>query len=80
MTTFATISSTNIKFQNLDFDFKVPTVIDITVEEVDSAAKTAVVSVPECYNYSVSGTTVTWKSDNSPYRGETYWTTTKKMN
>lgn len=80
MTTFSTINSTNIKFQNLEFDFKVPTVIDITVEEIDRSAKTAIVSVPECYNYSVNGTTVTWKSDNSPYTGETYWTTTNGMN
>ena len=72
MTTFATIDSTNITFQNLEYDFQVPSVIDITVESVDG--NSATVYVPECYNYEINGTSITWKSDVSPYTGNTYWT------
>ncbi len=73
MTSFSTIRSNNIKFHNLSFDFYVPTVIDITVESIDNSTKTAVVSVPMCYNYEVNNNTVTWKSDESPYTGQIYW-------
>ena len=73
MTSFSTIRSRNIKFHNLSFDFYVPTVIDITVESIDNSTKTAVVYVPECYNYEVNNNTVTWKSDESPYTGQIYW-------
>ncbi|MEY8427345.1 NPCBM/NEW2 domain-containing protein [Lachnospiraceae bacterium 46-15] len=73
MTTFTTIRSENIRFEDYAFDFYVPTVVDITAESVDRNAKTAVIYVPECYNYSIRGTTVTWKSDVSPYTGREYW-------
>ncbi len=74
MMTFAAIRCRNITFQNLSFDFKVPSVIDITVESVDPDGRSATVLVPECYNYEINGTSVTWKSDVSPYDGSTYWT------
>lgn len=79
MTTFATIGCENIRFQNYEFDFAVPTVVDITVESVDASAKTAVVYVPECYNYEINGTTVRWLSDVSPYTGQRYWQTQGAM-
>lgn len=72
MTTFATIGSTNIKFQNYEFDFADPSVVDITVESTEG--NSAIVSVPECYNYTVSGTSVNWSSSVSPYTGRAYWT------
>ena len=74
MTTYATIDSQNIKFHNFEFDFAVPTVFDITVESVEG--DTAVLYVPECYNYGIEGNTLTWSSDKSPYTGETYWSNT----
>lgn len=74
MMTFAAIRCKNIAFQNLSFDFKVPSVIDITVESVNSDERSATVFVPECYNYEINGTSITWKSDVSPYDGSTYWT------
>lgn len=77
MTTFATINSTNIKFQNFEFDFYTPSVVDITVESV--SGDKAVIYVPECYDYSINGTTITWKCDASPYMGQPYWTATNAL-
>lgn len=77
MTSFATIDCKNITFQNCEYDFEVPSVIDITAESVEG--NSAVIYVPECYNYTVSGTTVTWKSDASPYTGQPYWTATNAL-
>lgn len=57
MTEFVAINSENITFKNYSTDFEVPTVIDVTVEETDG--NSAIVYVPECYNYQISGTTIT---------------------
>lgn len=79
MMTFAAIDCTNVTYQNLSFDFKVPSVIDVTVESVNEGGRSVTVVVPECFNYEVNGTTVTWKSDVSPYSGNTYWTATNAL-
>ncbi len=79
MMTFAAIDCTNVTYQNLSFDFKVPSVIDVTVESVQESERSATVLVPECFNYEVNGTTVTWKSDISPYSGNHYWTATNAL-
>lgn len=77
MTTVAAIDCKNVKFEEFQVDFQTPTVVDITVESVDG--NSAIVYVPECYNYSVEGNTVKWISDSSPYTGQPYWTDTNKM-
>lgn len=77
MTTFAAINSSNIVFQNFKVDFQTPTVIDITVESVDS--NSATVYVPECYNYTINGTSIVWESEKSPYTEELYWSTSNSM-
>ena len=77
MTTFAAIRSEDVVFRNFSVDFAVPTVVDVTVESVDG--NTAVVYVPECYEYSVENGQVRWYSDKSPYTGEYYWTGTDKF-
>ena len=71
MTTFATIGCEDVEFKNFAVDFQVPTVIDMTVESVEG--NTATVYIPECYNYEVSGSTIKWYSDVSPYTGQRYW-------
>ena len=63
MTTFATIGCEDVEFKDFAVDFQVPTVIDMTVESVEG--NTATIYIPECYNYEVSGTTITWYSDVS---------------
>lgn len=76
MTVLSTIDCENITFQDFDFDFQVPTVIDVTVEETgnDGNKDYAVVYVPECYEYEIDGNNINWLSDVSPYTGKRYWT------
>ena len=74
MMMFSAIGCKNVKIQNFDTDFQVPSVVSVTAEKVEG--NTATLYVPECYNYSVSGTTVTWSSDVSPYTGAPYWSYT----
>lgn len=77
MTTFAAIESENVSFRNFSVDFQVPTVVDVTVESVEG--NSAIVYVPECYNYRVEDGGVTWSSDASPYTGAVYWTARNAM-
>lgn len=77
MTTFASIDSENVTFQNFEVDFQVPTVIDMTT--VKKEGNEVTYYIPECYNYQVNGNSIKWMSDKSPYTGETYWTTTNSM-
>ncbi len=74
MTTFASIRSENVTFEDFSVDFAVPTAVDITVEETDG--NTATVYIPECYDYSVENNNIHWYSDKSPYTDEYYWTGT----
>ena len=77
MMMFSTIGCKNIRIQNFDTDFQVPSVVSVTAEKVEG--NTAILYVPECYNYSVSGTSVTWSSDVSPYTGQAYWSYTNNV-
>lgn len=77
MTTFASIDSENVIFQNFEVDFQVPTVIDMTA--VKKEGNEVTYYIPECYYYQVNGNSIKWMSDKSPYTGETYWTTTNSM-
>lgn len=77
MTTFASIDSENVTFQNFEVDFQVPTVIDMTA--VKKEGNEVTYYIPECYNYQVNGNSIKWMSDKSPYTGESYWTTTNSM-
>lgn len=77
MTTLSTIRCNNVTFQNFSFDFQVPTVVDVTVEETGDGY--AVAYVPECYEYEIDGTNVNWLSDISPYTGKRYWSARNNM-
>lgn len=74
MTTFASIDSENVTFQNFEVDFQVPTVIDMTA--VKKEGNEVTYYIPECYNYQVNGNSIEWMSDKSPYTDEYYWTYT----
>ena len=74
MTTFASIDSENVTFQNFEVDFQVPTVIDMTA--VKKEGNEVTYYIPECYNYQVNGNSIKWMSDKSPYTDEYYWTYT----
>lgn len=72
MTAFGALRCENVTFQNYSIDYQVPTVVDITVEAVEENAAT--VYIPECYPYEIDGDGIVWKSEESPYTGEVYWT------
>ena len=57
--TFATIRSKNVTFTNFSMDHASPTVVDVLVEsyEGDSAA---ILYIPPCFTYEISGTTIAW--------------------
>lgn len=74
MTTFASIDSENVTFQNFEVDFQVSTVIDMTA--VKKEGNEVTYYIPECYNYQVNGNSIKWMSDKSPYTDEYYWTYT----
>lgn len=71
VTAFASIRSENVTFTNFDFDFASPTVVDVTVES--SEGNSAVVYIPECYNYTIDGTSILWEGEKSPVTGSPYW-------
>ena len=77
MTPYATVRSQNVTLQNFSIDFATPTCYEMLAIDRDDAAKTITYHIPEANDYTVSGNTIVWRSDKSPYTGETYWTQTK---
>ncbi|WP_195984196.1 cadherin-like beta sandwich domain-containing protein [Clostridium sp. D33t1_170424_F3] len=71
ITTFASIRSENVVFTNFDFDFASPTVVDVTVESREGSS--VVAYIPECYNYTIDGTSIRWQGEKSPVTGAPYW-------
>ena len=71
ITTFASIRSENVLFTNFDFDFASPTVVDVTVESREG--NSVVAYIPECYNYTINGTSIRWEGEKSPVTGAPYW-------
>ncbi|MDR0672041.1 MAG: DUF1349 domain-containing protein, partial [Oscillospiraceae bacterium] len=78
MMILAAIRSENVTFTNFSEDFYSPSVVDVTVEEKGS--NYSVLYIPECYDYTISGTSITWNSDKSPVTGRPYWTGSNMMN
>lgn len=73
MTTFASLESENVKFQNFTTDFQTPWSVDTTIVSVDREKNQAVVKIPESYTYTVSGGNIRLSSEVSPYNGRPYW-------
>ena len=71
ITTFASIRSENVQFTNFDVDFASPTVVDVTVESKEGDS--VVAYIPECYNYTIDGTSIRWEGERSPVTGAPYW-------
>lgn len=76
MTPFASINSQNVVFKDFTSDFQAPLTIDFTVLEVDRAAKTAKVRIPECYDVTINNNNFVVNSDKSPYNGVVYYSRT----
>ncbi len=78
MMALAVVKSENITLQNFSWDFAVPTVTELTVTAVGDNYTDYY--IPNCFPYEVSGNTVKWSSDLSPYTGQPYWTATGHHN
>ena len=72
MMALAVVKSENITLEDFSWDFAVPTVTEMTVVAVGDSYTDYY--IPECFPYEISGNTVRWSSDLSPYTGEPYWT------
>ena len=74
----AVVKSENVKLQNFSWDFGVPTVSEMTVIEMgteDGKPYTDFL-IPACFPHEISGTTIKWYSEKSPYTDQYYWTQT----
>ena len=78
MMALAVVKSENITLKDFAWDFAVPTVTELTVTA--SGDNYTEFYIPECFPYTISGNTLVWSSDLSPYTGEPYWTATGNHN
>ena len=71
MMALAVVKSKNITLKNFSWDFAVPTVVEMTVTDVQNGYTDYY--IPDCFPHTVSGNTIRWSSDLSPYTGDPYW-------
>ena len=71
MMALAVAYSKNITLRNFAWDFEVPTVTEMTVTNVTSSYTDYY--IPSCFPYEVSGNSILWSSDISPYTNQPYW-------
>ena len=63
---------THTTVQNLNYDYATHYVVDLTVESVTE--NSAVVYVPDSYDYEIQDKNVVIYGERSPQTGEYYWT------
>lgn len=78
MMALAVVKSENITLKDFAWDFAVPTVTELTVTE--SGSNYTEYYIPTCFPYTISGNTLVWSSEPSPYTGQPYWTATGNHN
>lgn len=72
--TMAAINSRNVTFTNFEEDHASPSVVEMLVESVDPSDRSAIIYISPCYDYEISGPTITWVAEpNSPEETEPYW-------
>lgn len=78
MMALAVAKSENITLHNFAWDFEVPTVSEMTVTGMgkDGMNEYTDFYIPNCFPYEIKGNTILWRSENSPYTNEPYWTET----
>ena len=78
MMAFAVVKSENILLQDFSWDFAVPTVSEMTIVGMgtESGQQYTDFYIPACFPYEITGNTIKWYSEKSPYTGEYYWTET----
>ena len=78
MMALAVVKSDNITLRNFSWDFAVPTVSEMTIMDMGMDGGQAYTDfyIPKCFPFEISGSTIKWYSEKSPYTGEYYWTET----
>ena len=78
MMALAVVDSKNVTLKDFSWDFGVPTVSEMTIVGLgtENGAQYTDFYIPPCFPYEISGNTIRWLSEKSPYTGEYYWTQT----
>ncbi len=78
MMALAVAKSENIVLHDFSWDFAVPTVSEMTITGMgtENGRQYTDFYIPKCFPYEITGNTILWKSEVSPYTGKTYWTET----
>ncbi len=79
MMALAVVRSENVTLENFSWDFSVPTISEMTVEETgttEDGKEYTDYLIPECFVHEVDAEakTIIWNSEKSPYDGTYYWT------
>ena len=76
MMALAVAKSEDITLHNFSWDFAVPTVSEMTVTNMGKNGVQDYTDfyIPNCFPYEIKGNTILWKSENSPYTNQPYWT------
>ena len=74
MMALAVAHSENITLHDFSWDFAVPTVTEMTV--TGKEGNYTDYYIPSCFPFEISGTSIRWSSDLSPYTGQPYWSGT----
>lgn len=78
MMALAVVESENVTLHDFAWDFAVPTVSEMTIVDMGTEEGKPYTDffIPKCCPYEITGTTLRWTSEPSPYTGEYYWTET----
>ena len=75
MMALAVVKSENVTLHDFSWDFAVPTVSEMNVVGMgNDGSPYTDFYIPACFPYEISGNTLVWHSEKSPYTGQYYWT------
>lgn len=78
MMALAVTHSSHITLQNFSWDFETPTTTEMTIVGMsqESGREVTEFYIPRCFPYEITGNTIRWMSEPSPYTGQRYWSAT----
>ncbi len=79
MMALAVVHSRNVTLEDFSWDFGVPTISEMTVTGTGTASDGKPYTdyrIPACFPHEITGNTITWQSERSPYTNQYYWTQT----
>ncbi len=79
MMALAVVHSRNVTLEDFSWDFGVPTISEMTVTGTGTASDGKPYTdyrIPACFPHEITGNTITWQSERSPYTDQYYWTQT----